>query len=206
MTGKMVPLARLFIAIVVIAVVVVVVLILVMWSILNPTKMSIPLTDSPSPSVKGIDTLKAMLTHYEGERLTVYLGPQGHPTVGIGHKVVPSDRLRVGDTISQRRSNRFFVTDVAVASDAAVKLIPNFDELNAARQHVVVGMIFQLGEAGVRKFHNFLDAVNRGDYDAAAQEMLYANPKTKRMSAWCKETPKRCSEMAEQMRRGKEIR
>ncbi|SDR40801.1 hypothetical protein SAMN05443245_5617 [Paraburkholderia fungorum] len=40
----------------------------------------------------------------DGMILKVYLDSKGFPTVGFGHKVIPSDHLHVGDTISVERA------------------------------------------------------------------------------------------------------
>ncbi len=68
---------------------------------------------------------RALITAQEGlgknrsDRLVVYTDTTGHPTVGIGHKVVPADNLRVGDTISQDRADQLFQGDIARAVEAA---------------------------------------------------------------------------------------
>lgn len=40
----------------------------------------------------------------DGMILKVYVDSKGYPTVGFGHKIVPSDHLRVGQTISIERA------------------------------------------------------------------------------------------------------
>src|SRR5688572_10054389 len=59
--------------------------------------------------------IKELIYHYlvlrEGKRLKVYKDHKGIPTVGVGHKVVPADYLRVGDTITEERSMNLFNAD-----------------------------------------------------------------------------------------------
>jgi GH24 family phage-related lysozyme (muramidase) len=50
----------------------------------------------------------------EGRRNDVYLDSRGIPTVGIGHKVLPEDNLKVGDVISDAQVEAFYVKDSKV--------------------------------------------------------------------------------------------
>ena len=162
--------------------------------------------DSQPTSVKDLDRLKQLLIHYEGERLTVYLGPNGHPTVGIGHEVVPGDNLEIGDRIQPHHAQALFIKDVKRAGIVAFAFVSNFHELNTARQHVIIAMMFQIGESGVAGFHHFHDAVELQRWNRASLEMLYADISTKRPSLWHLQTPLRCEDMAEQMRTGRPFR
>lgn len=47
----------------------------------------------------------------EGEELKVYKDIYGYPTVGLGHKIVPGDRLLVGQKITKEQSMKFFHDD-----------------------------------------------------------------------------------------------
>ena len=167
---------------------------------LNPyIPVSEPVTNV---DVKDIAALKTMLIYYEGEELTVY-ADSGGLTVGIGHHALPTDNLRLGQTISKDRSHAFFMQDVAKAITVATQAVDNFHSLNAARQNVIIGMVFQLGRGGVMSFQHFRASVNNGDYEQASLGMLYADIQTRRPSRWYQQTPKRCADMAEQMRTGK---
>jgi GH24 family phage-related lysozyme (muramidase) len=44
----------------------------------------------------------------EGVRLVVYLDSLRKPTVGIGHLVIPADKLNVGDKITSQQVSAFF--------------------------------------------------------------------------------------------------
>ena len=67
--------------------------------------------------------------------------------------------------------------------------------LVGARFNVIVEMCFQLGEDGVRGFHEMLKAISRRDWGKAAYEMT--------QSKWDIETPKRAHELAKIMQTGK---
>ena len=64
----------------------------------------------------------------------------------------------------------------------------------AARAEVLINMAFNLGVTGLRTFTATLDAVERGDYEAAASHMLN--------SRWAAQVGRRAVELAHQMRTG----
>lgn len=77
------------------------------------------------------------------------------------------------------------------------------DALEPARWCAIISMVFQMGGGGLRKFPSFIAAVKAGDWDRAADEMLWSNGlKKQRRSAWYKQTKIRCQEAAEAMRVG----
>lgn len=65
---------------------------------------------------------------------------------------------------------------------------------STARHDAVVNMAFNLGVAGVCKFHKMINAISLHDYHQAANEMLD--------SKWAKQVGNRAIELAEQMRSG----
>ncbi len=54
-------------------------------------------------------------------------------------------------------------------------------------------MIFQLGKVGVSKFKNMFACLANQDYIGAAEQMLN--------SAWYRQTPSRCEELSNLMRK-----
>ena len=60
----------------------------------------------------------ALIRHAEGTVLSVYSDSRGLPTVGTGHLVRYADGLRLGDTISPERAERFLEDDLGVAEAA----------------------------------------------------------------------------------------
>ena len=66
--------------------------------------------------------------------------------------------------------------------------------LSPERQAVLVNMAFNLGIAGLLAFKRMLAACERGEYAAAAREMLD--------SVWAKQVGARAVRLAEQMRTG----
>ena len=73
--------------------------------------------------------------------------------------------------------------------------LPFWPKLTDDRRRVLANMGYQLGVAGLMGFKRMLAAIERGDYEAAAREMLD--------SKWAKrDTPGRAGRLAERMRRG----
>ena len=62
---------------------------------------------------------ETLMRQREGVKTTVYLDSLKKPTVGIGHLVLPADKLKVGDTITDKQVSEFFKQDGAKALTAA---------------------------------------------------------------------------------------
>ncbi|WP_322043980.1 lysozyme [Paraburkholderia sp. J67] len=54
----------------------------------------------------------------DGFILKVYDDGYGNPTVGLGHKVLPQDHLRMGDVVSVERCREFFAVNIRQAETA----------------------------------------------------------------------------------------
>ena len=73
--------------------------------------------------------------------------------------------------------------------------LPFWVKLTDERRRVMANMGYQLGIGGLMGFKRMLAALERGDYEAAAREMLD--------SKWAKrDTPARAGRLAERMRLG----
>ena len=70
--------------------------------------------------------------------------------------------------------------------------IPLFDTLSTNRQNVLVNMAFNLGIYGLLRFKKMLLAVEKQDWDEAANQMLD--------SRWIKQVGNRSKELADIMR------
>lgn len=110
-----------------------------------------------------------------------------------------------GFELTPDQCESLFKIDVEDAfADAQLVFDDNvLDSLTPSRWCVVVEMCYQMGAGGVRKFKSFIAAVIDGDWDRAADEMLWSNGlRRQRRSAWYKQTPDRCQEAADAMRGG----
>ena len=168
--------------------------------------------------MKNNELLRQLLIEEEGLDCEAYKDSEGIWTIAIGHNLevdqTPEELAILGledeledwegFKITEEQAFKLFDLDV---EEAVNDLYPAFttediSKLNDTRYAVIVSMVFQMGGAGVRKFKNFVQAVKTEDWDTAALEMIYANPKVKRYSKWYLQTPERCQRAAEAMRTG----
>ena len=165
-----------------------------------------------------VDLLKRLLVDEEG------YNPHAHKVKGIWHigyghcldQEQSDDELEVmgledeldswnGFELSDEQCDALFEIDVADAQSDALMIFTEdqLDGLNPARWSIVMSMLFQMGAGGVRKFKSFIEAIIRGDWDRAADEMVWSNGlRKKKRSAWYKQTQDRCQEAADAMRVG----
>jgi lysozyme len=150
--------------------------------------------------------LKAYIISHEGWRTEPYLDVAGLPTIGVGFNLTKSGaRERILDLgcgaddwralkLTDEQVQRLFDEDFETALDGAVGLVDGFDRLSEARQGVLVDMAFHMGVGGLSRFSRTLAAVQAGDWDRAAAEMLD--------SRYALQTPARAQRNIEAMRRG----
>lgn len=126
---------------------------------------------------------------HEGKKNSLYLDSEGKNSIGIGHCL---------DTkpISDRAVAVIFEDDCMDVERDLTKLVYDFDRLPERAQMVLFDMVFQLGLEGVRGFKKMLLAIQERDWDKAADECLD--------SKYYRQTPSRCEENAEMLRRCKE--
>lgn len=110
------------------------------------------------------DRLKKQLEIDEDRRKRIYTDTVGKISGGIGRNL--TDRGFSDDEIDLMYAN-----DIKIAEKDARALVPGFDQLNDARQEVIMNMSFNLGYSRLAAFKKFLAAVNSSDFDEAADEM-----------------------------------
>ena len=138
-------------------------------------------------------TIKTLLEFEEGRRRSAYKCTNGFWTIGVGHRLTDKELGMYEERLSNSEVDNLLKTDIAEATEAAKKY-PWFDNLNEARQAVIISMIFQLGKFGFDKFQNTIKLLAKHQYDAASVQML--------RSLWAKQTPERAKRHAEQMKTG----
>ena len=131
--------------------------------------------------------LERDLDRDEGRRRKPYRDSVGKLTIGVGRNL----------------------TDVGITNSEAMLMLDNdiirsmsdldqqflwWRDLNDVRQMVMVDMAFNLGIGGLSKFVRTMKAVERGDWDAAANGMLE--------SKWAKQVKGRAVKLAKMMRTG----
>lgn len=134
------------------------------------------------------DALIAQLRLHEGVRKFAYMDTVGKITVGVGRNL--SDKGLSDDEILYLLNNDI---DECVADLAT---FPWFAKLDAIRQRVMVDFRFNVGAAGLRKFHGLLRALERGNYADAAKH-LYG-------SLWYRQVKTRGERLVQMMRTGQE--
>lgn len=147
------------------------------------------------PKNELIEIVKEDLVRHEGYVTEIYLDSENLPTFGIGHLVTEEDMeytWPVGTPVTEERILDVFHKDCEVAYTDACALVLNFAGQSIDAQRVLVNMAFNLGRNRLGKFKNFLKAVNEGNYDKAADEMID--------SKWYHQVGRRSKELVEIMR------
>jgi lysozyme len=131
-----------------------------------------------------LETLEQMIERHEGYRATPYIDSVGVQTIGIGHNLhKPLTRAAVLQILRD---------DLADATNECLHAFPWMADLTEPRQRAVINMCFNLGLPRLQKFTKFLAAMELGNYDAAADEMLD--------SLWAKQVKNRAFELADLIR------
>ena len=139
------------------------------------------------------------LKRHEGLRLYVYDDAtgreirkgsrvQGHPTIGVGRLLTSARGL------STIEIEMLLENDIEVVVDELNRNIPWWNDLNEARQAVMVNLCFNLGWPRLSLFENMLDAAEKGNWDRAADELMD--------SKWFSQVGLRGLELVEQLRSG----
>ena len=137
------------------------------------------------------DEVKERIKKHEGFVNKIYLDSLGKATIGYGHLITPNDNFEEGVEYSKELLDEVFNTDFLRAKRDADELLQEISIVEQAHG-IIIEMVFQLGKTGVSKFKKMFTALSIQDYNEAANQMLD--------SQWRKQTPKRCEELAEQMR------
>lgn len=122
----------------------------------------------------------------EGLRLTPYRDTRGVLTIGYG--------INLDQGITRVEAEMLLEGRVADRIGALTVTLPWFPTLAPARQRVLINMAYQLGVGGLLGFRHMLEALRRGDYELAADEMLDSD--------WARQTPARAQRLAQEMRAG----
>lgn len=134
---------------------------------------------------------KRLIKQEEGFSSEPYRDANGY-SIGYGHH----DTTINSETApwSREYADQVFDEDFEDAETGARNVCATFDTLSDARKGVLVHMVYQMGEAGVKKFVNTLRFINADDFESAARNM--------KSSLWAKQTPFRARRLAERMRTG----
>jgi lysozyme len=131
-------------------------------------------------------SLIATLKRDEGFRQFPYRDTENILTIGYGRNLE-----HVG--ISEPEAEQLLLNNIQTAIDT----MPHrdvFDEMNQARQDVLINMCFNMGPNRLKGFRRMWIALSAGLWDSAANEMLD--------SKWSRQVGERSKRLAKVMRKG----
>lgn len=134
----------------------------------------------------------------EGIRLRVYRCSNGHPTIGVGHKLTEREILTGLNEISLEQAGHLLHIDIGIALNGCASIFgrDRFDSFTESRQRALVNMCFQLGMQGLANFKRMVAAIMQGDWLTAHREALD--------SKWArKDSPGRARRVAEMFLEGR---
>jgi lysozyme len=134
-----------------------------------------------------MESLRDRIIRHEGIRLKLYKDSLGYLTIGVGRCI----ELR---GISEDEAFYMLNNDLLNSKREVNENMPWVLGLDEMRLNVLYEMSFQLGFNRLSLFKKMLSAMREGDFNRAADEMLD--------SAWHRQTPKRCEELAKIIRNG----
>ena len=132
---------------------------------------------------------KQMTKDFEGLRLKPYKCTAGKLTIGYGRNL---DDVGISRTEAEMLFERDFAKAEAEARQLCRTYKVNYEDLIEQRFYVLTDMIFNMGYDRVSKFKKMLTALSKGDYEAAANEMLD--------SSWAIQVGNRAQQLALLMR------
>ena len=127
----------------------------------------------------------------EAIRPQVYLDSLGYSTIGIGRLV---DSKKPGCGLRMNEMEFMLSNDIDDKTAELTKKLPWLYLLDKVRQGALLNMAFQMGVEGLLGFRTSLELVRKGEYKAAADNML--------LSKWAQQTPNRAKRVAKQMETG----
>jgi RHS repeat-associated protein len=109
-----------------------------------------------------------------GRRTTVYRAPEGNPTVGVGHVVLPTDHLSTGEHISEQRVSQLFDQDVATAEHGVADLVGDLP-LSQREFDALTDTVFNVGITNLNEQNSpgLNSAIARGDYEGIGNNLRY---------------------------------
>jgi len=135
----------------------------------------------------GKTKLKQLLVQHESYKQFPYSDITGHITVGIGRNL--SDR-----GISTTEAFYLLDDDILYFSSKLNHFLSCFANLDESRQIALIDMCFNLGIQGFLNFKEMIAALEAGNYEDAAKEMLN--------SKWAEQVQDRATCLANIIRSG----
>lgn len=114
----------------------------------------------------------------EGVKNDVYLDSLGLKTVGVGHLIKEVDggleKLEVGDTITDEQVEDLLLVDLHEHHEECKHMWGEdvFHAFPGEIQHVLLNMMFNMGQTRLSGFKKMLSALEKGDYAEMAVQMM----------------------------------
>ena len=131
--------------------------------------------------------LRRQLTSDEGRRASMYFDSLGFASIGIG-KLIDA---RKGGRLTETEIDFIFDDSVESAERDLYAMGKWIAELDDVRLGALINMTFQMGPAGVMRFHKMIAALKAKDWQRAHDEALDSD--------WARQTPLRAQRMAKQL-------
>ena len=132
---------------------------------------------------KLIETLK----RHEGVKSTLYKCTSDKWTIGVGRNLED-----VG--LSDSEIDYLLENDIVRTENLLDEYMSWWRELDEVRQEALVNFVFNVGIGTAMKFKKAMTALEKWDYDTAADEMMDSN--------WSKQVGQRAIEVTEMIRTG----
>ena len=142
----------------------------------------------------NMKALEERIIRHEGMVRSIYNDHLGNPTIGVGHLITPKDKFKRGEVYGEDELRELFRKDLKRSIDGAERILDGCPHVSETAKEIVVEMVFQLGEAGTKKFRKAIAALRQkpSSYSECADQMLD--------SRWAKQTPNRAKELSKLMR------
>lgn len=133
-----------------------------------------------------LDVLKTTLKQDEGLMLKPYQDTVDIWTVGYGHNLK--------NPLTEGAVNHILDDDIHECLGVVCRVYPGFPDLSDNRKVVIMSMLFNMGATALSAFKNLFAALDKQDYERAAQEMT--------MSKWAQQVKGRAIRLAALMVQG----
>ena len=130
-----------------------------------------------------IETLK----RHEGVKNTLYKCTSDKWTIGVGRNLED-----VG--LSEEEIDILLQNDITRTEELLDEYMSWWSDLDYIRQDAMINFVFNVGIGTAMKFKKAMTALEQGDYDVAADEMMDSN--------WSKQVGQRAVEVTEMIRTG----
>ena len=130
------------------------------------------------------DLLENIKKH-EGFVEHVYDDSLGIPTIGYGFAIKDL-------TLDEDIAEEILVRKLEKLKRNAIARFKWLEDMPVEVQEVILNMCYQLGVTGTSKFRKAISALQEGDWEEAANEMLD--------SLWARQTPNRAKELSDTIR------